>query len=534
MADPTPQNVEPRLPGKEVLGIAALLAIGWFFFQGNIGFSPQDEGYLWYNAQQTKSGSVPIRDFRSYDPGRYYWTAGWFMLLGDSFFTFRLSLTVVQAIGLLFGLLLIRRIISRRWLLVFFGIVLLLWMFPREKCFEHTLMLGMLFFATWLIDKPDLRRHFISGISVGAAALFGKNMGVYFFFGFFSLILFLGWKQGKRGLLRNCLAFSAGLIVGYLPMIGMVLFVPGFFSSFFDSILRLFGPYVPVKSLPIPWPWKVPLVPLSTLPLLNKIRYLSEGAAFMVLFVFYIIGFVCVFLSKKRPFSRVELLLAASLFIGAPWLHYVCGRADSGHLSQGIHPLLIGLAAVAVLERINKKKIFAVMAAFLLIALTSVPVLFSQEFIWSCRKLTGTVLGNSKLARFEINRNWFWLPEAQADSLSMVTRFLSQNISSGENILIAPYTPGLYSLLRKKSPIWDAYPIHLAPFAEQMRSIRNMESLDVRWALIDTAPLDNIKERAFPFTHKLIWRYIQREFDPVDCPGLSKSQILFRKHIKLL
>ena len=229
MVDTVFQNVEPRISRKEVFGITILLAIAWFFFQGNVGFNLQDEGYLWYNARQTASGSVPVRDFRSYDPGRYYWTAGWFRLLGDGFLALRLSLTVVQAIGLLFALLVIRKIVRQRWLLILLGIVFLLWMFPRYKSFEHTLVLAMLFSATWLMEKPDLRRHFASGIIVGVAALFGKNLGVYFFLGFFSLILFLGWKESKRELPRSCMAFCFGVIVGYLPMTLHDAFCPGIF-----------------------------------------------------------------------------------------------------------------------------------------------------------------------------------------------------------------------------------------------------------------------------------------------------------------
>jgi hypothetical protein len=525
MVDQVLQNVEPRLPRKEICGIAILLAIGWFFFQGNVGFHPEDEGYLWYDSLQTRAGSVPVRDFRSYDPGRYYWTAGWFLLLGESYYAFRLSLTVVQAIGLLFGLLLLRKMIGQRWLLVIFGIMLLLWMFPRNKCFEHTLVLGMLYAAAWLIDKPDLKRHFASGVMVGAAALFGKNLGVYFFFGFFPLILFLGWTRGKIELLRDCAAFSAGLIVGYMPMICMMLFVPGFFAGFADSILRLFGPYAPVKHLPIPWPWEVAFSPMK---LIDKIRRLSEGTAFIALFAFCAIGLANVLMSKK-PFSRATSLLAASVFIGLPLLHHVCVRADDQHLSQGVHPLLIGLAAIVVSARIKGRKILAFMAILLIVTLTAVPVLFSVEAGMAVQKMYGTVFKTNRLARYEITRNTFWLPRAQAFSLGKMTRFLSKKMSSGDSILIAPYAPGLYCLLGKKSPIWDPYPIHLAPFAEQMKSIREMESLDVRWALIDTTPLDNIKERSFPCTHEWVWRYIQQEFAAVFCPGLAPGQIFFHK-----
>jgi hypothetical protein len=150
------------------------------------------------------------------------------------------------------------------------------------------------------------------------------------------------------------------------------------------------------------------------------------------------------------------------------------------------------------------------------------------------QKLKGTVLGASKFVRFEIDQNTFWVPEMEANYLNTVTRFLSRQMRPDENILIVPYATGLYCLLNKKSPIWDAYPIHLAPFDEQTRSIRDMEIKNVRWALIDTLPSDKIEERSFPCTHELIWRYIQREFEPIDCPGLSKSQILFRRRTKPL
>lgn len=148
--------------------------------------------------------------------------------------------------------------------------------------------------------------------------------------------------------------------------------------------------------------------------------------------------------------------------------------------------------------------------------------------------LKGKVLGKNKFVQYRIYHNTFWLPRTQVNDLNMFMRSLSRQMRPDENILIAPYAPGLYCLLNRKSPIWDAYPIHLAPSDEQMRSIRDMEIKNVRWALIDTFSMDKIKERSFPFTHELIWRYILREFEPIDCPGLSKSQILFRRRTKPL
>ena len=41
-----------------------------------------DEGYLWFGVQQLLKGRLPHRDFRSYEPGRYLWSALWARLFG--------------------------------------------------------------------------------------------------------------------------------------------------------------------------------------------------------------------------------------------------------------------------------------------------------------------------------------------------------------------------------------------------------------------------------------------------------------------
>jgi len=255
-----------------------------FYFQGDIGINLCDEGFLWYGTWRTSLGEVPIRDFQSYDPGRYYWSAAWSKIFGEGIISLRTTLSIFQAIGLTFGLLALYRIIRSWWMLIIAGLLLTVWMIWPCKYFESSIAMASVYFAIFLIENPTIRRHFIAGIFVGTAACFGINLGLYGLASFFLLILFVWFKVERINFTSKISAWSLGILVGYSPMLLMLIVVPNFFELFLERLIRIVQSGSTNLTLPIPWPW---LTHYSHMNISRALSVFFTGAFFMIIPVFY-------------------------------------------------------------------------------------------------------------------------------------------------------------------------------------------------------------------------------------------------------
>ncbi len=242
-----------------------------FAWQGWTGFSLWDEGFLWYGAQRVVAGEIPLRDFMSYDPGRYYWCAAFMRLLGGTgILQLRVALAAFQVLALIVALLLLVRDRDAQkksetaiWCSIV-AVTLLAWMFPRHKLIDVGLSIFLIGVLSYLLDRPKPRGYFLAGLAVGLTAVFGRNHGVYGALGSAVAILWLACKSNPRpGPFRAIALWGPGVGVGFSPILITALAAPGFAQAFWQSIRFLVERQATNIALPTPWPWTARLLPAS-------------------------------------------------------------------------------------------------------------------------------------------------------------------------------------------------------------------------------------------------------------------------------
>ncbi|OZB59449.1 MAG: hypothetical protein B7X39_11545 [Lysobacterales bacterium 14-68-21] len=474
-----------------------------FMWQGNKGFSLWDEGFLWYGIQRVMQGEVPVRDFMSYDPGRYYWSAALMELCGGGgIMAVRVTVAVFQAMGLSVGLLLIARTAGKQGLFYLFlsAVTLMAWMFPRHKLFDISLAIFLIGALAYLVEKPDGRRYFLTGFCVGLIAVFGRNHGVY---GTLASLGVIGWLSCKRSEgvspIKKLMLWGAGVVSGYTPIWLMLLLIPGFASAFWESIRFLFEIKATNIPLPVPWPWRVPFASLSTGA---AIREVLVGLFFVGELVVGTLSIGWVISQRLRNRHVAPALVAAS-FLMLPYAHFAYSRADINHLAQSIFPMLVGILAFLSTCSPRIKWSFA-----LVLCAASVWVMLVFQPGWQCRA--------HRCVDVEISGSTLQMDLGTARDVSLLRSLASEYAPHGRSFIAVPYWPGAYALLGRKSPMWEIYPLSPRPAAFEREEIKRIQASKPGFVLVFDMPLDGRDALRFQNTHPLTYQYILDNFDPTS------------------
>ncbi len=447
MIDPGVRTPLYRYPSYlEAALLSAAAATFVFLIQWRYGFNWGDEGWLWYISQRVAVGQVPIREVFSYDPGRYYWSAGIFKILGrDGFFEQLLANYLFGIFGLVVTYLAMSAVgVSRAWRITILSLLAIVLGFPRHKIYEQTLSLVAAAGIAFVLASPEkLNRWFLYGIASGLAAFIGKNSGLYFGIAALLTFVLLRMSGTRVSVVRVFAWLFGGILVGYSPMLLMAITLRGFASAFWHSVIltRNWS-----WSVPIPFPWT------SHAPALHGLD-LAQWRAVSLLCVAVPLTYVFIVWKGLRNRAQGEqtLVLGASL-AGIPYLHHAFHQADFPHIAQGVVPFVVVTGVFCHFLWIHERRRWAVASLAALYCLLLTSWLPMEPLI---QHLRVKAYAPQSLAKIDLGGRKFEVTVKQAEVMQVVqTIFRSCGAAEG-SFFEAPFYPGMYAFLRITSPAWD-------------------------------------------------------------------------------
>lgn len=212
------------------------------------GINLSDEGYLVYGTTRLLQGDVPIRDFRAYDPARYYWCALWFWLLGPGFIAVRVSMAVLSFGSVLMIVLLGVHMTQSAVVGALLGCVSLGWMFPRHKQVE--IFFSILCCGALYVLLSGAANAYVLGVLAALAFAFGLNIFIYFAAATFLAVMAGGVSEPVMFGVRYVVASTAVLLV----FLAIASRAPAFLGCYLDrKVLRILRRGSTNLALPKPW-----------------------------------------------------------------------------------------------------------------------------------------------------------------------------------------------------------------------------------------------------------------------------------------
>jgi len=473
---------------------------------GHVGFNATDEGFLWYGVRQTRRGAVPIRDFKAYEPGRYYLLAGLGTVFGDGIVGLRKSLEVVRALGLGLAMLLVWLATHDMIWTLATATLVQIWYFPSWKALDIAWSLAQVLVASRLLDSPDPRTLTLSGMWIAASWIVGLNHALYA--GAIGVLSLVVGSVAHRGSLADVLTLGLGAVLGCAIVVGLASLVPGFLRACYrDRIRAILSRRRANLRLPLPRLsfWRVPLSRLAP----AIVFWLIPGV---------LVGVICLFVLVPSGESAPGSWAAASAIVGLVYCHVAWSRADLPHLAQSLHPFIVASAIVVAPTGWPGWLAFGVLCGLSIMARKD------SAFQWLSLRRTP-----AEFSPLCFQGETTWLPGEQARRIREIEALVTRHTSPGDAVLIAPLDTGLYPLLGRTTPVYEAFSVFPATLALQERMIREMRTQNVSLVVVDDRALDSLESRRFSANHPLVWSYLRREFRELPRGVLGGEYVAFHQ-----
>ncbi|MGH8516023.1 MAG: hypothetical protein ACREUE_01050 [Panacagrimonas sp.] len=477
------------MPIHEILaccGLAFVSGLAIHALRGRVPITV-DESYLWYGALRVREGQLPLRDFRSYEPGRYWWVTAFMRVLGpgaDSVRIAALAFYVCAQIAALVGL----RLAGLDWGAIgLTSLLLTLWADPIYKLFEPGLLLFGFLAAVLLLLDPAPGPALLAGAVVGVAAMFGLNYGFYLGAAISAVALAVIAKAPDLDTTAVLLAGLAGGALGSAPLWIAMLLSREFRVTLYERrVLALLRRGTTNLPLPIPWPWRP--VPWAW----TKTSAFMRGFGSLSFVALPILGFGSLLWMALSSWTQIQVHAAglAAAVLLATAQHHPFSRADLLHLCQ-VMPLL----AICAMAIAGPEGSVAALPAALLCA---------GAVAMSWRGLKRRLRGG----RVKTPRHVDLVIEAVRD-------LRATHLRADESVLALPQLVFVYPALGLQSPVYDTYCVYPASDVDQARMLGEIERSGVRLAAIEQRALDGRADLLFSGTHPRVWAHLNQMFTPL-------------------
>lgn len=492
---------------------AAVLTAAMLLSQAREGMPGPDEGYVWYGTLRTLGRDVPLRDFRSYEPGRYYWCALWMLALGRGVVAIRVASHAFFFLGLTGGLLALR-LGGTSWpATVVAGVVLAAWGHEPYKLFEPALASLAVLAGVVLIAYPGYPAIAAAGAVAGTISFFGVNYALYAGAALLGLTLLEGLKSAAVAPLPGLGAYVAGALLGALPLLVMFAFAREMVTVFLERRVRVVAARRRSNlPRPVPLPWRHAPAAIQRLGFGGR-RFV--GIYFVLLPAF---AWSVAIWAAVSPWTEIHAhrAVVAAAAVGAFNLHHAFSRADLKHLAQSMAPFVLGGVALTGrgLGWIAVAVVFGVGTILTVLAVHPRVERLRRPDAYVQRKIAGTALRISTSSAMLLDR------------LSPLVR---AHLSPGEPLLAVPQLAHLFPIFGLRSAVYDTYCIYPASERDQRRMLCSIENEEVRFALVSDHPVDGREDLRFSRTHPLVWTYLSAEFERLELAGLPSFFYVLRR-----
>ncbi|MEY2846187.1 MAG: hypothetical protein RL076_1733 [Chloroflexota bacterium] len=501
----------PSQPGWQITQMSALMLMLVTIrhaLYGNVGLMLEDEGFVWYGSQRLLLGELPMRDFFGYDVPRFVWNAIVMLTLNRTDIgALRIALTLCEwlILTLLGAWALLVRLPWRSWLFVALVAMVITWLSPRHKLYDHVVIWMLVIAGERWMQQPSVRRAWWLGVIIGVLAMIGRNHGLYGA-GAGALLIGAVWLQplAWRQRLASALWCVAGAVVGFLPMLVLMAVAPGFGEAYLRELVILVSRRDLNLPVPIPWPWQAESVVL----VLRRLWYSYPMLVYAATAIWIIV--------QRWKTGQFPAAWLAPLAVGIPYLHVYVSRADSGHLAQSIAPaLLLTIMWLRMLPAQWATGVATLLCVWSLWASQVTP----WQTSWLSRGKTQqeVTVGDQQLT----------LPNAVATNVVLLDYLHDTYGTPDGAFVVTPYWPGAYAVYNQQSPLFYNYLLFRYDSGMQQREIARVTAMQPRFILIDDRMIDGNPQWQFRAFMPELDAYITRTYRRVADAALPETMRLY-------